>query len=113
MLERDLAKAGFPVLSDKELPVAESWVRAVELAIKETDVVLALMSPSFFESRWAQHEIAAAAVGKKPIIPVKLSQCEPTGYLGLLQFVDLTMDRERGIEQVAEAARILASPANG
>ncbi len=62
--------------------------------IEKSDVVLAILSPSYFQSAWCQQETAAAAASKVPIIPVMVEPCEVQGFLKNYNWADLTSDLE-------------------
>jgi hypothetical protein len=109
-----LAISGFDVWRDVEaLPAAESWTNAMDQALRKSDLVVAVMSPAFFESEWAQTETAAAAAKNMPIIPVLIEPCKVRGFLSYLNWADLTKDREGGMQHVIEAASHLGAPAGG
>ncbi|MBZ5621629.1 MAG: toll/interleukin-1 receptor domain-containing protein [Acidobacteriia bacterium] len=91
-----LGVRGFDVWRDVEaLPAGASWTNAIDQALSESNLVVAVMSPAFFESEWAQTETAAVAAKKMPIIPVMIEPCKVRGFLSYLNWADLTEDREK------------------
>ena len=88
-------------------------MHAIDQALRDSNLVVAVMSPAFFESEWAQTETAAAAAKKMPIIPIMIEPCKVRGFLSYLNWADLTTDREAGMQHVIEAASYLGAPAGG
>src|SRR5580700_659701 len=65
-----LVKHGFRIWTDAtSVPTGESFIAELNRTIEKSDMVLALLSPSYFRSTWCQQETAAAAASKAPIIP--------------------------------------------
>jgi isopentenyl diphosphate isomerase/L-lactate dehydrogenase-like FMN-dependent dehydrogenase len=92
-----LTAAGAEAFFDVEMPVGESFTDSLVTAIRSSDCVIALMSPSYFASRWNQAEIAESLDAGKRVIPVRVRPCDIEGLLGYLQWLDLSdsaaMDR--------------------
>jgi len=108
-----LGRRGFGIWTDAtSVPVGESFMAELKRTIEKSDVVLALLSPSYFQSTWCRQETAVAAAGKVPIIPVLVEPCEVQGFLRNYNWADLTSDRDVGFRAVIQAAEHLrASPA--
>jgi hypothetical protein len=103
-----LAKQGFQIWTDAtSVPIGESFITELARTIRKADLVLALLSPSFFRSAWCQQETAVAAASKVPIIPVLVEPCEVQGFLQYYNRADLTSDAESGLRAVIEAAEHL------
>jgi hypothetical protein len=103
-----LAKHGFRIWTDSTaVPAGESFIAELNKTIEKSDVVLALLSPDYFQSTWCQQETAAAAAGKVPIIPVLVEPCEVQGFLRNYYWADLTSDRDSGLRAVIQAAEQL------
>jgi len=103
-----LAKHGFLIWTDAtSVPIGASFIAELNKTIEKSDVVLAILSPSYFESAWCQQETAAAAASKVPIIPVMVEPCEVQGFLRNYNWADLTSDRDSGLRAVIEAAERL------
>jgi hypothetical protein len=101
---------GFDVWRDDvAIPAGESWLVSIGQALRQSNVMIAVMSPAFFKSEWAQTETASAAAMKMPIIPVMVEQCEIKGLLSFINCADLTKDRDAGMLRVVEAARQLGA----
>lgn len=92
-----LSAAGASVLLDLEMPMGASFTDSLVEAIRSSDCVIALMSPSYFASRWSQAEIVQSLDSGKRVIPVLVRPCEIEGPLSYLQWLDLkdpvAMDR--------------------
>jgi hypothetical protein len=103
-----LAKHGFRIQTDTtSVPTGASFIAELNKTIEKSDVVLAILSPSYFRSAWCQQETAAAAAGKVPIIPVLVEPCEVQGFLRNYNWADLTSDRDSGLRAVIQAAERL------
>jgi hypothetical protein len=103
-----LAKHGFGIWTDTtSIPTGESFIAELNRTIQKSDVVLALLSPSYFQSTWCQQETAVAAASKVPIIPVLVEPCEVQGFLRYYNWADLTSDRDSGLREVIQAAEHL------
>lgn len=103
-----LAGQAFRVWTDAtSVPPGESFIAELNKMIEKSDVVLAILSPSYFQSAWCQQETAAAAASKVPIIPVLVEPCEVQGFLRNYNWADLTSDRDGGLRAVIQAAERL------
>jgi hypothetical protein len=89
-LKEQLEMLGLVVFLDMEIVGGESWAASLAKAIEQTDVVIALLSPTYFESRWAEAELALAFKFEKRIMPVMIEKCEVTGPLHHLQILNFT-----------------------
>ena len=107
-LAERLGKHGFRIWTDAtSVPTGESFIAELNRTIEKSDVVLALLSPSYFQSAWCQQETAAAAASRVPIIPVLVEPCEVQGFLRNYNWADLTSDRDSGLREVIRAAEYL------
>ena len=106
-LEEQLAKHGFRVLKDSTVPAGESFIAQLNKTIEECNILVAVLSPNYFDSAWCQFETAAAAASKVPIIPVRVEPCDVQGFLRYYNWADLTSDRDSGLRAVIEAAEQL------
>jgi hypothetical protein len=103
-----LAKHGFGVWTDTtSVSIGESFIAELKRTIEKSDVVLALLSPNYFQSTWCQQETATAAANKVPIIPVLVEPCEVQGFLRYYNWADLTSDQDGGVRAVIEAVEHL------
>lgn len=102
-----LIKHGFHVSTEASVLAAPSFIVELKRTIEKSDVMLAVMSPNYFQSTWCQQETAIAAATKVPIIPALVEPCEVEGLLQYYNWADLTSDRDRGLSAVIEAAKHL------
>jgi predicted regulator of Ras-like GTPase activity (Roadblock/LC7/MglB family) len=66
-----LRKQGIPTWMDHQLsPGTRQWKIAIERAIEESSVVLALLSPEAKQSEWVDRELEYARMQHKTVIPV-------------------------------------------
>jgi hypothetical protein len=79
--------SGFVAHTDIE-PTRE-WQNEIELALRTCDLLIALMIPSFHESKWTDQEIGVALGRDLLIIPVRMGQ-DPYGFIGKFQAITFT-----------------------
>ena len=60
------------------------WRDDIEIALKTTDVLVALLTENFRQSDWAAQEVGYALGQSKPIIPVTI-EIDPYGMIGKYQ----------------------------
>lgn len=99
---------GFQVWDPKDTSVGESFIHELIKTIEKADVLVALMSPNYFQSQWCDAQTAIAAAKRVPVIPALIEPCEVSGYLALLTAADLTVDRYRGLERLISGVRHFA-----
>lgn len=95
----DLRASGLQVWTDEGIePGSISWKEAIETAIRETAIMIVLLSPSANDSRWVQREIDYAETQNKPILPLLVKGQErdaiPFALAGS-QFIDVRKDYTR------------------
>ncbi|ETX06538.1 toll/interleukin-1 receptor domain-containing protein [Candidatus Entotheonella palauensis] len=104
LIRKFLVKQGFDVMMGVySIGVGDSFIHEMERAIEDADIVLILMSPQYFASKWTYNELALAATKEIPLIPVMIEPCEVSGLLSIYHHADLTSDREAGLRLIAEA----------
>ena len=96
-----LRQVGLKVWTDEGIvPGTPSWKEAIEDAIRETEILVVLMSPDSNKSVWVQREIDYADVQDVQIIPI-LIRDEPKDSVPFAlagsQFIDLRSDYDTGI----------------
>jgi len=79
-LQERLKAAGYDVFIDVDLPVGVRWAEAIEKALRESDILVALLSEQAVASEMTLGEIDTAARLKKRILPVRLAYREPFRY---------------------------------
>jgi len=84
-------------------PGTLSWKEAIEHAIRETGILVVLLSPTANESVWVQREIDYAETQEKSILPIlvkgKPKSAVPFALAGS-QFIDLRNNYENGIKKL-------------
>ena len=71
-------------LAERNLDVAKNWEPAIREALKNSKVVLCLITPESKTSGWVHAEAGAAWVLEKPILPV-FRLVEPTEMIEILR----------------------------
>ena len=100
-----LGKLGFGIWTDtNSVAPGASFMVELSRTIEKSDIVLTLLSPSYFRSAWCQRETAVAAVKKIPIIPVMVEPCEVRDFLQDYNRADMTTDPDAGFRAVVAAA---------
>ena len=80
----DFAVASFVAHEDIE-PTAE-WQTEIELALFSMDVLVALWTEGFSESKWTEQEVGIAIGREVPIVSVSLG-VDPYGFIGKYQAI--------------------------
>ena len=71
-----------------------NWVLEMDRATSKAERTIAVLSPAFLESRYAQPEWAAAfrddpEGDRRKLVPVRVRECQPDGLLGSIVYIDL------------------------
>ena len=66
-------------------PIRE-WELEIERALFSMDILLALLTDGFSESKWTDQEVGFAVGTKVPILPVRLGK-DPYGFMGKFQAI--------------------------
>ena len=101
-IARELTKHELKVLRHRDVDVGASFRDELGKLIERAQVVVALMSPAFFDSRWTDWEVHFTLARNIPLVPALIERCAVQGILTNYQFADLTADREAGIERMVE-----------
>ena len=80
------------VAHDTIEPMA-SWREEILKALKTMDVLLAFVTNDFGGSDWTNQEVGFALGRKIPVIPVKLQETIPAGFLSSLQAVPANLEQ--------------------
>ncbi len=121
-IERDLNTLGYDVWVDTDDILAggqDRWRRSIVAAIRESEVMVLVLSPNSTHSENVERELSVAADNGKRVIPVIYQECElPDGFqydLAGVQHIDFTnADYKDGVRQLSEylgPPRIVAPPA--
>jgi hypothetical protein len=101
-VKQDLRNAGLKVWTDEGIePGTFSWKEAIEDAIRDTEMLVVLLSPDANNSKWVQREIDYADVQDVQVMPL-LVRGEPRDSVPFAlagsQFIDLRSHYEPGIQ---------------
>src|ERR1700730_3150895 len=77
------------------------WAQVLYQRLRQCQVVVALITPNWHESKWCFGEMVLAREKGKPIFPIKLKPCDLPGLLSGIQSIDLTVDKESGYRRLA------------
>jgi hypothetical protein len=94
------------------LKVGDNLIDKINKGLKEAEVLIVIISKHSLRSKWAMHEFSALAFGdisgrKIRIIPVLIDNSAVPEYLARYVYVDLTVDKETGLQNIISA---LAEP---
>src|SRR5215204_4522447 len=101
-VKQDLRNAGLKVWTDEGIePGTFSWKEAIEDAIRDTEMLVVLLSPDANNSKWVQREIDYSDVQDVQVMPL-LVRGEPRDSVPFAlagsQFIDLRSHYEPGIQ---------------
>ncbi len=105
-LAGDIEKAGIDVWYDRwEIRVGDSIVGKINAGLKDSDYVIAVISPNSVQSKWVTLEIDAALIeslGKKSsyLLPVLLADTDLPPLLRDRRYADFRRDYEQGLREV-------------
>lgn len=92
------------VFHDELLPPGESFADTLEAKIEQADIVLALLSPDYLESRWTKQELNVALDRRLKkqarVLPLMVRPCRPTGFVAQLTWVDFTKNYEDALARL-------------
>ena len=84
-LKDELEKYGISCfVAHKDIKATKEWVQEIENALFSMDVLIALMSEDFQDSKWTDQEVGVAVGRNVLIIPVKIGK-DPYGFIGKYQ----------------------------
>ena len=105
-----LTEAGLRVWNDAELtPGTADWQLALERAIEDTAVTVAILSPSAKQSEWVKRELTYSNIHKKPIFSILVEGSQQTSLPILLsgsEYADAQQDRKIAIEALCDEIRV-------
>jgi hypothetical protein len=97
-----LSEAGADVFLDSNLAAGANFSQVLVEAIDRSDYVVALVSPDYLASDWAQGELAAALSSRKRVLPVLVRPTVVEGPLSYIQFLDATSGTEAALDKTVE-----------
>ena len=91
-LKRKLENFGISAfVAHQDINPSKAWQTEIERALQTADALVALMTTTFHESSWTDHEVGFALARRIPVIPINLG-CEPYGFLERFQALECTWD---------------------
>lgn len=84
-LKKELALFGVSCfVAHEDIEPAKEWQKEIEKALFSMDVLVAMMTVNFSESKWTDQEVGVAFGRQIPIIPIRLGM-DPYGFIGKYQ----------------------------
>jgi hypothetical protein len=114
-LANDLRAAGVNIWLDQiDIPPGAPWERSVQSAVNSCGRLLVILSPKSAESDGVSDEIGVAFDEKKSIIPILYLPCNVPMRLRRLQYIDFTVDYDRGLQRLLAVLKLpIVVPAGG
>lgn len=112
-LARELKAEGFDIWLDQlDIPAGSRWDREVEMALRESEIFMIILTPSSVDSENVLDEIGYAIDNKKRFLPVLLEKCDVPLRLRRFQYVDFTnKEFNDGVESAKALLRsLIAEP---
>jgi TIR domain len=108
-LAKDLREGGAAVWIDQlDITPGQRWDRAVEDALAKCVQLLVILSPASVESPNVMDEVSLALEDGKTVVPVLHRECRIPFRLRRLQYVDLTLNYEAGLDRLLETLDVPA-----
>ena len=108
-LAKELRASGANLWVDKlDIIGGQKWDRAVEKALKASEGMLVVLTPTAVNSDNVMDEVSFALGQKKVVVPVLLEECEIPFRLHRVQHVNFTGDYEQGFKALLRALQIEA-----
>lgn len=100
--------AGFSVfLAHEDIVPALEWELKIIKNLKEADVVIPLITDSYRTSEFTDQELGMALAWGKIIIPIKLSNINPYGFIKKIQALKCQCNHNEIIDAVATTVFVL------
>ena len=91
-VKNELDDNGFDTfLAHEDIQPTKVWMDSIYLHLKETDIILTLLTKGFSGSVWCNQEVGIGLALDKLIIPIKIDQ-DPDGFLSKYQALKFTRD---------------------
>lgn len=87
-------------LAHEDIAPALEWELKVIKNLKEADVIIPLITDSYRDSEFTDQELGMALAWKKIIIPIKLSNINPYGFIKKIQALKCQCNRNEIIDAV-------------
>jgi hypothetical protein len=92
---RKFAISGF--VAHEDIEPTKEWQDEIEAALFSMDALVALVTPKFVESKWADQEVGIAIGRRSLVIPV-MREATPHGFIGKFQGIN---GKGKSVQQVA------------
>ena len=100
-LAKDLRAAGANIWLDQlDIPTGNRWDLAIEEALTSANRLIVILSESSVASNNVMDEVSYALERGKRIFPVVLNECNVPFRLKRLQFIDFTVDYDKGLARL-------------
>ncbi len=103
-LVRDLEAAGISVFFDQRVKPGASWADSISDAIERAKFLLAVLSPDYVDSAWAQEEMKVGLLreseGKAMVIPLMVRKCQPPPFIAAKAYANFVDSYDVGLEQL-------------
>lgn len=95
------------ILQEWDFHAGDNFIRDMDQATRQTERTIAVLSPDYFESRFGSPEWQEALrrdpTGEKgTLLPVRVRECEVTGLLASIAYIDLV-----GLDEAAAREKLL------
>jgi len=107
---KSLRNAGANLWSDKQIVPGGLWDNSIETALTSCDVIIVLISKASVNSNNVMDEVSFALEENKKVIPVLLEQCDLPFRLRRIQFIDLTKNKENGMNLLKSTLNLTTTP---
>ena len=98
-----LRKQGFDVWFDKNIQSGSDWDSTIESELKKADAIVLVLSKTSVASDNVKDEMSYGMGLDKPVIPIKIEECDVPMRLARKQFVDFTvLGQEVGFERLVK-----------
>jgi hypothetical protein len=78
-------------VAHEDIEPNQEWQKEIELALRSMDALVALLTPTFHESKWTDQEVGFALGNGTLVMPVRLG-LDPYGFIGKQQGLSGQMD---------------------
>jgi TIR domain len=85
-LADSLAVYGFDVfVAHDDIDIGDKWEEILKEEIKKCELFIVLLSKNFHEARFTDHEIGIATAFNKQILPIRIDDTKPYGFMSKFQ----------------------------
>jgi len=103
-LAKELRDRGIEIWIDQlDIPAGAPWDREIEKAIEASGRLLVVLSPHSVASENVMDEVSFALDQGDRVVPVLLEACDVPLRIRRLQYVDFTVDHDKGLARLLSA----------